>query len=359
MLVSEAWSSMDRSHFVPPVIWIPTESGYRAVSREADPDSWQEAVAADQPVVTQVDDGSTAAARPGQRASSSSSQPSLVRAMLEAAEIATGMTVLEIGTGTGWTAALLAQRLGSDRVTTVEVDPEVAEQARIALAVVGCSPTVIVGDGADGHPGRAPYDRVLATCAVTTVPPPWVAQTRAGGMILTPWGTDYHNGALARLTVDNDGAAQGPFTPMMPAFMRLRSQRTATCPWDGDGPGRPTLSSTTLASEEIYEMVVPPGAFAIGLRLDRCHKLVDEENLVVRLHDPDSGSWARCTVTPGAAGHPVAEHGPRALWREAEAARTWWVECGRPAPTRFGLTIGSTGQEVWLDEAANMIAPAR
>lgn len=355
MSVVQGLLSVDRQLFVPEVIWLPTDGGYRAVSRVDDPQAWRAAVGEDDAVVTQVDDGATMPGQLGRRASCSSSQPSLVAAMLEAAQLASGMRVLEIGTGTGWTAALLSDRLGSDAVTTMEVDAALAEQADTALDRAGFHPTVVTGDGAEGHAPGAPYDRVLATCAVGRVPHVWAKQCRLGGQILAPWGTEYSNGALARLTVDEDGAASGHFESLTLAFMRLRSQRTDTCPWEDDGPGAPAMTRTSLSSEQVYELIAAPGAFAVGLRMPNCHKLVDEDNLVVRLHDPDSGSWARCEVTAGAASHPVAHHGPRRLWEEVERAHGWWVARDKPPPARFGLTVTADAQRVWLDEQANTI----
>ncbi len=341
---------LDRAGFVPPIIWVPTDSGYRAVDRSVDPAGWAAAVAADAPVVTQVDDGATPVGGSGRSASSSSSQPSVVQAMFEASALRPGRPVLEIGTGTGWTAGSLAQRIGSADVVTVEVDQEVAARARDALAAAGLAPLVVVGDGAAGYPDRAPYDRVLATCAVVDIPWAWIEQTIPGGMVVTPWGTDYHNGMLARLVRTGALRADGAFRDLALAFMRLRSQRRPECPWMADGPGEPTISACDLGSEDVYDMVAPPGAFAIGLVLPHCHKVVDEDALVVRLHDPESGSWARCAVTPGSRTQPVAECGPRSLWQEACAARSWWVGNDRPGPSRFGLTVTPYGQEVWLDE---------
>ena len=348
--------SVGRDLFVPELIWVPTGGGYRAVSRTDDPEAWLAAVAADEPVVTQVDDGATSPGQLGERSSSSSSQPSLVAAMLDAAHVAPGMRVLEIGTGTGWTAALLSDRLGSDAVTTVEVDPALAEQARSALGRAGFHPMVVTGDGAAGHPPNAPYDLVLATCAVGRVPYAWTEQTKPGGQILTPWGTEYHNGALARLTVAENGVASGHFDPVILAFMRLRAQRGAVCPWDGDGPGTPEMTRTRLSSSQVYDLIAAPGAFAVGLRMPRCHKVVDEDNLIVRLHDQDSGSWARCEVTPGATSHPVAQHGPRRLWDEVEQARGWWTAQGKPDLGRFGLTVTADDQRVWLGQPTDTVA---
>jgi protein-L-isoaspartate(D-aspartate) O-methyltransferase len=348
--------SVGRDLFVPELVWVSADGGYRAVSRADDPDAWLTVVAADEPVVTQVDDGATSPGQLGERSSSSSSQPSLVAAMLDAAHLTPGMRVLEIGTGTGWTAALLSDRLGSDAVTTVEVDPMLAGQARSALGRAGFHPTVITGDGAAGHPPNAPYDRVLATCAVGQVPYAWIEQTRPGGQILTPWGTEYHNGALARLTVGGAGAASGHFDPVILAFMRLRAQRGAVCPWDGDGPGTPEMTRTTLSSRQVYDLIAAPGAFAVGLRMPCCHKVVDEDDLIVRLHDQASGSWARCEVTPGAASHPVAQYGPRRLWDEVEQVRDWWTAHGEPDLSRFGLTVTADDQRVWLDQPTNVVA---
>lgn len=351
-----ATSTVARELFVPDVIWLPTDGGYRSVSRAEDPQAWQAAVDADDAVVTQVDDGTTPVGETGQRSSCSSSQPSLVAEMLDAAALESGMRVLEIGTGTGWTAALLSQQLGSGAVTTIEVDPVLAEQARAALDAAGFAPTVVVADGAAGHPAGGPYDRVLATCAVGSVPYAWVTQTKPGGQILTPWGTEYSNGALARLTVCGGSGASGRFDPLTLAFMRLRAQRADTCPWDRDGPGEPTVTRTTeLSSEQIYECIAAPGAFAIGLRMPRCHKVVDEDDLVVALHDPASGSWARCEVTPGPGPHPVAQRELRRLWDELECAHAWWVEQGRPDLDRFGLTVTPEVQQVWLDDHTNPI----
>lgn len=119
---------------------------------------------------------------------SSSSAPSVVAAMLDALDVQPGQQVLEIGTGTGWNAALLCELVGdADRVTTIEVDPVVAAQARKTLGAAGYEVRVVVGDGAEGFPALAPYDRIIATCAVWEVPHAWLTQVRDGGIIVTPW----------------------------------------------------------------------------------------------------------------------------------------------------------------------------
>jgi protein-L-isoaspartate O-methyltransferase len=91
------------------------------------------------------------------------------------------MRVLEIGTGTGYNAALLAHRLSAENIVSVEVDPAVAEHARRVLAAAGFGAlTVVSADGAEGYLPRAPYDRVSSTVATAEVPYAWVAQTCPG-----------------------------------------------------------------------------------------------------------------------------------------------------------------------------------
>ncbi|MGH3935068.1 MAG: methyltransferase domain-containing protein, partial [Pseudonocardiaceae bacterium] len=145
--------------------------------------------------------------------------------MLTALNVAPGMTVCEIGTGTGYNAALLAHRLGARSVTTIEVDSQIAARACQALRHAGYDGvTTVTGDGSDGYSLRAPYDRVLATCAAYRLPYQWVAQTRPGGQVVTPWETPYGAGGLLSLTVSDDGTATGEIVDNV-AFMWLRGQR--------------------------------------------------------------------------------------------------------------------------------------
>ncbi|MBB1243242.1 methyltransferase domain-containing protein [Streptomyces durbertensis] len=148
---------------------------------------------------------------------SSSSQPSLMARMLHALEVADGMTVLEIGTGTGWNAGLLCHRLGEQRVTTIDVDPQLTDSARRHLADAGYAPTVVTGDGYEGCPERAPFDRIIATCALSAVPTPWLDQSAAGGLVIAPLAT----GVIA-LRVDEPGRGEGRFLSTSAYFVPLR-----------------------------------------------------------------------------------------------------------------------------------------
>lgn len=213
-----------RELFIPDTIWVPVEgTGWlRPLRREDDPDGWREEVESGRSVITQVDDGAT---ERGVWPTSSSSAPRIMALMLGALGLRAGMRVLEIGTGTGYNAALLAELTGAENVTTVEVDASLADHARAALERAGYPVTVVTGDGMRGYRHRAPYDRIIATAAVGEVPYAWVQQTRAGGLILAPWVASFHpDEPLATLEVKADGTAEGRFGS--PAwFMPMRSQR--------------------------------------------------------------------------------------------------------------------------------------
>lgn len=122
---------------------------------------------------------------------SSSSQPGMMAIMLRQLHLKPGFNVLEIGTGTGYNAALIHHLVGeAGRVTTVELDPQVAEAARANLQRIGIGDQVMVvtADGAGGYPPRAQYDRIIATAGVWDIPRAWVKQLKARGIIVAPLG---------------------------------------------------------------------------------------------------------------------------------------------------------------------------
>ncbi|WP_456453618.1 protein-L-isoaspartate(D-aspartate) O-methyltransferase [Thermococcus sp.] len=120
------------------------------------------------------------------------SAPHMVAIMLELAELEEGMKVLEVGTGSGWNAALIAEIVRTD-VYTIERIPELVEFARKNLKRVGYEGIVhvIPGDGTKGFPPEAPYDRIIVTAGAPKVPEPLVEQLKPGGKLLIPVGS-YH-----------------------------------------------------------------------------------------------------------------------------------------------------------------------
>ncbi len=125
-----------------------------------------------------------------ERPISSSSQPTMMAIMLEQLQTLPGMRILEIGTGTGYNAALLAHLIGDpSNVWTVDVTEEFCGEAREHLRAAGVRGIhVICADGWSGWPDAAPYDRVIVTASAHDIAPAWVSQLRDGGLLVVPWG---------------------------------------------------------------------------------------------------------------------------------------------------------------------------
>ncbi|MFC6933767.1 methyltransferase domain-containing protein [Actinomadura yumaensis] len=204
--------------------------------------------------------------------------------------------VLEIGTGTGWTGGLLAQRLGDQNVTSVEIDPMVASIASENLKKAGHRPRLIVADGADGWPSGAPYDRVHVTCGVRDVPYAWVRQLRPGGRMVFPWMPGFAYGHRTWLTATADGRAIGRFAGNA-GYMMLRSQRF--------GDYAPTVEEEGEQSETQVDPRAVAGTsygcdVAIAGMVPGVASVEEEAGdgrIRLHLRDPD-GSWLSPTFSP-------------------------------------------------------------
>ncbi|GAA4687214.1 methyltransferase domain-containing protein [Streptomyces chumphonensis] len=354
-----AFLGVPRHAFLPETVWL--GEGLTPCSRADAPEAWLRAAYTDAPVVTQVDDGADPGPDGERWASSSASAPEIVLRMLDLLALEGGERVVEVGTGTGWNAGLLAHRLGSSLVTSVEVDAALAARARANLASVGVEPRVVTGDGAALAPDGV--DRLVATCSVRRVPGRWIGGVVPGGVVLTPWESPWLCFGLLRLSVGLDGSASGPFLPHA-AFMLMRGQRTDLRIFRDvvRDAHVPEESTTTLPPSDVTGEDWSAG-FAIGLLLP--------DVWWARHHDPgvpgvrsrlwvattDAASWAAVDDVGAADGtFTVWEHGPRRLWREVEDAYRWWVAAGRPGPGDFGMTVTSDGRHtVWLEHPGRTV----
>ncbi|WP_432013675.1 methyltransferase domain-containing protein [Streptomyces cucumeris] len=356
-----AFEAVPRSAFLPDLIWPhDMETGQSlAVDKASDPKMWQGYADSNIPIVTQWDDGRHSDSAPGQEPTSSASMPSVVFSMLRALDVLPGSRVLEVGTGTGWNAALLAHRLGEANVITVEVDEAVAASARAALGRFGLPAKVVHGDGFQGYPEGVPYDRIIATCGLRSIPFAWVEQSRPDGVIVAPWGTHFtHQDAVARLVVSPDGAyASGLFTGPV-EFMKLRAQRRPPVTHAEYVPGSVAdgdETSTEITEEEFVRDRFDAHRFALGLRVPDCCHIVAGKREGARpvwFYGLTDRSWACAMFRDGAAAR-VWQGGPRRLWDEAEEAHRWWVGHGEPDHSRFGLTVSPQGHQAWLDKPSD------
>lgn len=293
-------------------------------------EQWFTAVHEDRSLVTHRTNGA---------ATSSSSQPSLMASMLEALAVEDKMRVLEIGAGTGYNAALLAHRLGDDRVVTVDITPDITGPARDRLALIGHRPRVVTGDGAFGWPDGGPYNRIIVTCRLDSIPGALVAQLADGGFILAPLGS-----ALARIHRTGAHTAEGRFLPGGAFFMPLRRSAddggTVRRPELPTGTGRPSSLPATAVGDNAFRFlasIVEPG-------LTWQYDLDDDRQITgARVWSAD-GSLAHL--------HPdntVTETGPRPLWVNLEEAHRTYQGASLPGPDRYGITINGQTQRVWLD----------
>jgi protein-L-isoaspartate(D-aspartate) O-methyltransferase len=131
------------------------------------------------------------------------SQPYIVALMSDLARVAPGSVVLEIGTGSGYQAAILAE-LGA-RVYTIEIIEPLAREAAAHLRETGYGVTTRVGDGYYGWEEHGPFDAILVTAAASHVPPPLVKQLKPGGRMIVPVGAQFLTQYLTVVDRNADG----------------------------------------------------------------------------------------------------------------------------------------------------------
>jgi protein-L-isoaspartate(D-aspartate) O-methyltransferase len=139
------------------------------------------------------------------------SQPFIVAYMTEMLQVTRDHTVLEIGSGSGYQAAVLAEL--AREVLTIEIVPQLADRARNTLAEAGYkNVTIRTGNGYLGWPERAPFQRILVTAAPETVPQPLVDQLAVGGIMVLPVGTLFQE--IVIVTKTRDGIAEKRTLPV-------------------------------------------------------------------------------------------------------------------------------------------------
>ena len=364
-LTSEVWRAA--VHAVPRHVFVPSfyvrRDGRMVAIAAADPTTraeWSRQVYANAPLVTKIRQGEA------DRLPvflSSSSTPGLMTRMLETLDVRDDQRVLEIGTGTGYNAALLCHRLGDSRVFSVDVEPDLVDAARQRLAELDYHPTLVVGDGAVGLAEHAPFDRLIATCSVPSIPWPWVAQLNVDGVILADIRIGLVAGNLVRLTRTAEDRAEGMFDAGQAAFMELRHS-----PGAGGRISYPIASVDMSATKSITALDPrtpwsnPVVWFLAALRIGSHYRLgyTGGDPLhgpeAVSITTPD-GSRAEVSLAANASGeYAVIETGPVRLWQQLEHAHRQWQDAERPGWPRLGLAVTPNNQTIYLDEPSRPLA---
>jgi protein-L-isoaspartate O-methyltransferase len=348
-LTTPAWRAAFAAvprHLFAPRFRLPMNMGGQTLDGTdmAQREDWLRAVYHNEALLTDFDEHDIA--------TTSCSAPAVVATMLESSQASEGDTVLEIGTGTGWTAGLLAHRLGTDAVTSVDINTRCVADARERLNHLDLTPTLAAMDGYLGYPARAPYDRIIATASLRKVPPAWLDQTRPDGTILADLRGDFA-GNLAVVSVDVDTSAHGRFLPETVRFMPLRSTEQ---PFQQ----LPELSARAVSEAGEHRTTgLDPAVLrerAFGFLAQLALPGTEAGHVIVKdgqtrgpayfcLTDPQRQAWAR-VETDTTAARQVTQGGDRRLWDELEAAHDLWERVGQPRPENFTITITPDGEQL-------------
>lgn len=244
------------------------------------PEATTEDAYANVAVITKRDDDGTPL--------SCASVPTVVAMQLDQLDVQPGHNVLEIGAGTGYNAALLAEQAGpTGSVTTVDIDPEVTAQSRRALDENGfVQVEVITRDGSHGAPENASYDRIIVTVGAFDIPAAWHDQLKPGGRLIVPlrWRGQTRSVAFVR-----DGDVLRSDSVRLCGFVPMIGQDNETS-GNIDAAGHVTLywdSDQDITLTELYGVLSQP-------------KTPVWSGVTVGEQEPFDGIWLRMTGTePG------------------------------------------------------------
>jgi len=258
--------------------------------------------------------------------------PGLTVRMFQHALIQDGQDVAEIGTGSGYGAALLSHRLGDRHVTSVDVDAYLGKTAQERLGEQGLFPALLSLDATAELPGD--YDRIVATVSVRPIPEAWMAALRPGGRLVT---TIADTGLLVTADKHEDGHAYGQVEWDRAAFMATRSESDYPPSSLGGLLEHAQTAEGELVSVRQYPVVNVRESWELWSTLSIMCAGVEhyygqegegrsEVRTAIMLH-PD-GSWARA-VSHGTEPPEVHQGGPRRLWDLLDELRTMWLREGQ------------------------------
>ena len=278
----------------------------------------------------------------GAGVTSTASAPRIVAAMLELSQLRTGMRVLEIGTGSGYNAALLQELVGPQgQVTSVDIDNTLVAEASKRLSEGGYGAVeVVAADGYFGAARRAPFDRVIATVGCADLAPPWLAQLNTGGFCLVPL---QHGGMhpLTRAEPKGDGAVGRVVAAA--AFVAIQGYQAGHSPWPHAGRlgPDPDVEWSALPDWLVNALEPDEGKDAWSRIFDMDYLVaLEDRRMVSALSLKDESSSA--AIDPK--GRRVGHLGPdgRKLQERLLQLADMWVGLGRPAKTEYSSVFSLT-----------------
>ncbi|MEU6478904.1 protein-L-isoaspartate(D-aspartate) O-methyltransferase [Streptomyces sp. NPDC047017] len=334
-------------HQLVPRWFAPGERGWTAVDGPADDRAWAAAAYADRTLVTRIGPAHADQVTEGQAVTghptSSSTLPSLVVTMLRHGRLATGMRLLDLATGSGYSAALACHRLGDDLVTTMDVDPYLTQAAADRLDQAGHRPIVITGDALEGLPGT--YDRIVSMVSVPRIPAHWLTALDTGGRLVT---TIAGTGLILTADKTSDGGAAGRIEWDRGSFMATRvgpdypTALNALFSTAATDDGQITVSPfpvlDVMQAWEVWSMLT---LTAPGIE-HRTGTRDDGSRMTWMLHA--DGSWARACTARGERTTTVHQGGPRRLYDLLDAIRWRWLEHGELPVYGAQVTITPDGE---------------
>ncbi len=270
-------------------------------------------------------------AEPGCRqegqAASSATMPRLVLDMYRRARLMDGASILDVGTGSGYGAALLAARYGDGQVTSIDIDPYLTGAAAGRLSGLGLHPAILTCDAAGDLPGT--FDRIVPMVSLPAIPASWLAALRpdgrlvfslAGGPVLITARKTPDGGAVGRVEYERAAfmpARHGPGCPPQDLIAGVAG--------DTDGDDVTTSTYPVVDPAWGWELDAMLSVTTPGLAYSTATSPVTGISTTWVTH-PD-GSWARAAGRPG---QPATVHqaGPRRLWDILDAIRADWLSHG-------------------------------
>lgn len=350
--VLRAFMAIPRHPFIQHYYAHLPEIPYWAYHEREDSPEWYELVYSDEPLVTRVDQYG--------RTLSSSSGPGMMAIMLAALDIQPGMRVLEVGTGTGYNAALLAFLTEDPHlVTTIDIDADTIQQAKHTIPqVVGNGLTIVQGDGADGYSPNAPYDRIIVTASTYAVPLSWKEQMAPEGILVCVLEPGFAQlGGLLKAK-EQVGTLQGNILNTA-AFMVLRDElyTKRTIQVDFRAPLYTSFSPDDTLFPPHLMRENHDFAFFLYYEIPDLYVFQRKDDLFYSCEAYPQG-YVRFRQHPTA---QVELRGDRLLasrlWTRLVRCYSLWLYCGRPSITQYQFEMDDKSQALSIATKSGRIWP--